>query len=125
MKEFKDDHDAIRAVIQDYFEGVSGANTAPLERAWESSAGHWKGIETDVAGYETVKVEPIFDSIERWAKGPTKDASGEVLSLEVIDGQIAIVKFDFQLGNDRYLDILSLYKLNGEWKLINKMFVSR
>lgn len=124
MDTFNVDHEEIRRVVYDYFVGVSEADTARLERAWEASAGHWKGIETDTNGNETVRVEPTFDSIERWAKGPKKSASGDIQSLEVIDRRLAIVKFDFQLGDDRYLDVLTLYKLNGEWKLINKMFVS-
>ncbi|MDP5306789.1 nuclear transport factor 2 family protein [Paracoccus spongiarum] len=120
-----DDHQAIRLVIQDYFEGVSSADRAPLDRAWDAGSGHWKGVVTDPGRVETVKVEPIADSIRRWAAGTPGTSTGRIVALEVIDGQLAIVKFELQLGDERFLDVLSLYKVNGTWKLVNKVFVRR
>ena len=43
----------------------------------------------------------------------------------MIDGKLAIVKFDLKLGEARFLNVPSLYKLNGERHVVNKMFVLR
>ena len=125
MSRMTEDEREIREVVQMYFEGVSRCDATILSEAWDAEVAHWKGIEHDESRLQFVRVEPVTESIVRWSQGTPVESKGEIVSVDVIDGQLAIVKFDFHLGDQNYLDVLTLYKLNDSWKLINKVFVSR
>ena len=40
----------------------------------------------------------VYDARTRCARGTTTEASGVVESIDVIDGKLAVVKFDLKLG---------------------------
>ncbi len=115
--------DLIHQAVNNYYVGVSTGNVEMLMQAFDTSAGHLKGVQIDGNGKELVAVEPISGSIERWSKRPYQTGSGNLLSTEIIEGKMATVKFAFTLDDNHFLDLLTLYKVNGEWKIVNKMFV--
>lgn len=125
MVQLKNEQIAIQSAIDHYYQGVISADTSLLTKAFDVESGHWKGISVNVNQKECVKVETISESIDRWRKGSYSNTSGEVVSTEIIDNKLAIVKFLFVLDDKEYLDVLSLFKLNGSWKIINKIFVER
>ena len=125
MQEFYSASQAIAAVVEKYFRGVTTVNMQLLEEAMDAEATHLKSVITGADGVEKINTESGADAMQRWAKGSAKQAKGEIIALDVLDDRIAIVKFDFRLGEKRFLDILQLVKMNGVWKIVNKMFVLR
>jgi hypothetical protein len=66
--------------------------------------------------------QPIDEVIERWVSKEPAAREGEILSIDVTDGEIARVVFDY---NGDYIDFLTLAKVRGQWKIIDKVFVTR
>ena len=111
----QDDIDAVRAAVFDYFEGINEVSRERLDRAFDPSAS-LKSVTDD----GTIRVEPIADAIRRWMAADPKSRAGTILSIEVHAGQVARVVFDF---DGSYLDYLTLLKLEGQWKIVDKVFV--
>ena len=118
------DEARIREVVDLYFNGVVNADRALLERAWDRNA-HMKHVKADRDGIEAVHVVPIDVAFEWWTRVKAKTSLGKVLSVDIVDGKMAFVKFEFHYNKLDYIDYLSLYKVNGEWKIVNKTFVRR
>ncbi len=49
----------------------------------------------------------------------------DVLSLDVLDGALAMAKLDISRSGGSYVDYLALQKIAGEWRIVNKTFVVR
>lgn len=110
-----DDFSAIRATVFDYFEGINEVSLVRLERAFDESAA-LKSVDKDGG----LAVEPIADAMDRWMQGEPAQRSGKILSIELADGPIARVVFDY---DGAYVDFLTLAKLKGQWKIIDKVFI--
>ena len=111
------DFAAIRAVVFDYFDGINEVSRERLERAFDPGA-ELKNVGAD----GTIVAQPIDEVIERWMAKQPAARDGEILSIDVTDGEIARVVFDY---NGDYIDFLTLAKVKGEWKIIDKVFVTR
>ena len=106
---------AIRTAVFDYFEGINTADRARLERAFDPSAA-LKSVDPSGA----IAVEPIADAIARWSRGEAARRRGVILSIDIADGEIARVVFDF---DGAYTDFLTLANVGGRWKIIDKVFI--
>jgi len=110
-----DDLSAIRDTVFDYFDGINTVDRERLERAFDASAA-LKSV--DESG--SLVVEPIADVKERWMRAEVAERSGEILSVDMAGGQVARVVFDF---DGAYVDFLTLAKLGGQWRIIDKVFI--
>jgi len=111
------DYVAIRAAVFDYFDGINEVNRERLERAFHPSA------ELKSVGEDGLLVtQPIDEVIERWMTREPAEREGEILAVDVTDGEIARVVFDY---DGAYLDFLTLARVAGAWKIIDKVFVTR
>lgn len=119
-----DDETAIRKVVDQYFRGVVNADRNLLEKAWDVDSAHMKHLKmlTEPA---KVNVVPISLAINWWTRVKAKTSASEVLYLDIVDGEMAFVKFKFDYNNLHYTDYLTLYKIDDAWKLVNKSFVRR
>jgi protease I len=111
------DSAAIRAAVFDYFEGINEVDEVRLRRAFAAHANL-----KSVSASGQLNVEPIEAAIGRWLAAAPQARSGAILSLDVADGGVARVVFDF---DGRYTDYLTLMRLAGEWRIIDKVFVAR
>lgn len=118
------DYAAIHAIIDLYFEGAKTATAAPFEKAWDLEHGRMVYVKQQ-DGAETLQSVPIKDAIKSWTSKPAEESWGKVLSIEVTDGRMAAVMVEMLYRGNIYVDLLSLYKINGDWKIVNKQFVRR
>lgn len=110
------DMTAIHTTVFDYFEGLNNQDEQRLERAFDPSA-QLKSPSDD----GTVRVEPISAAIARWLRGDNKQSRvGNITAVDITDGRIARVVFDF---DGVYTDFLILMKLDGQWKIVDKVFI--
>ena len=117
-----DEHAAVHAAVDGYLDGVAKADAALLERVWDLDQGRMVFVRAR-DGNETVVDVPIRDAIQRWTSRTPDPSSGRVLSINIIDGRMALAQVDMVYGPHHYVDLLSLYKVNGAWKIVNKTFV--
>lgn len=113
------DEDAIRATVENYFAGMMQGRAELLTEAFHSDA---RLIGVGQEG------EALVLPVDRWAQGwegrSPRDLSTHrnvILSVD-IHGDAAMVKTDLVWPNVRYIDYLSLLKLDGEWKIVNKIW---
>lgn len=117
------EHDAVRAVVVDYLEGMCWGDEAKLRRAFHPGAlqvGHFA---------ETYEFFPLEEFIA-WLKGEETEAEGspivaELLSIEVT-GTVAVAKLtDTCFGTD-FTDYLIMVKdrpdASGRWQIVTKAY---
>jgi len=112
--------DEIQAVVQSYFEGIYNGDDAQLKEVFHSEAllfGDIKGI-------------PYFKTVTEYIDGvkirKSPEDLGEEFKMEISSieklGNNALVKAQLPMLGYNYFDFLSLAKINGEWKIVNKLF---
>jgi hypothetical protein len=118
------DEEAIRTAVFDYFHGQGEANLERMQRAFDTEHAVMFGVTPREGGGESVAVSPDMNEVlTRWASNtnpPGGARDGEILDLHITDGRIATVMFR---STDRFYDALTLVKLDGQWRIISKVFV--
>ncbi len=120
----------VHEAVQNYYQGYLHNEAAPLAKAFDLENGHLKALQKDSASArQFVRVYPMQQVAERWvSKKPFSDAQKaqshlKILSTDILQEQLAVVKVELKAGEKVYIDYLSLYQVNGEWKIVNKVFV--
>lgn len=114
--------DAVAAAVFDYFDGQTERSAEKLNRAFAADTAAMVFTRTNDDGEMELTSMPLSDILPNWAKGEpgTEPRTGKILSMDVVDDRMATVIFD---SDGRFLDALTLLKVNGEWKIVAKVFV--
>ncbi len=117
-----DDSDQIKAAVMDYFEGQGEASRERLDRAFETNVADMLTIAKNDNGEDYIREWDMADVVVRWSEGEpvTEPRVGRIMNMQIIDGRLASVTFD---SNGMFYDLLTLAKVNGQWKIINKAFI--
>ena len=111
------DDQAVREVIHLYFRGVDEHDQEALARAFHSEA----QLEASLGRYW----ERSFSEWRSFADRPVSPTADQrtntILSID-IEGSAAVVKTELVWPEVRYVDYLSLLKIDGEWKIVNKIW---
>lgn len=109
----------IAAAAEDYVLGVADNDFERLARAFDVPKAQMKLVGGE-DGEETVYSIPVQDVWEKiWSRLPKNpDASFELIDLFVYGKKMATVKLQV---NEMFFDHLSLYKVNGAWKIYDKI----
>ena len=113
-----DDEQAVREVAQLYLDGLLLSDTAMLRRAF------WTGAQFQGVPGRMLEVIPV----ERWIESrankrlePREDHVHRVLSVDV-SGDAASAKVELVWPSTRFVDYLSLLRMDGEWRIVNKIW---
>lgn len=116
------DEAAIRATINNYFEGIKERDKSKLAKAFLDSDAHMKFVRTR-GGKQSVSVADYNQTLKRLSSGrKNPDLKGKILSIDIYNPIAAFAVFDF---DNRYIDGFQLVKVNGNWRIINKTFVDK
>jgi hypothetical protein len=127
----KEDIDGVKSAIQNYYDGYIYRDITKLNMAFDTIHGTMKvPIEENgkVIGFQNryfKEVVPKWGNRKPMAKEMLDNCALEVLSIDLTDNQIAIAKIRMKVDTITYIDILSLHKIKGQWKITNKMYVVR
>ncbi|MEM8770965.1 MAG: nuclear transport factor 2 family protein [Pseudomonadota bacterium] len=123
-KEAHPEYAAIEAAVFDYFHGQGEASAERLNRAFAAEHATMVGVVKNDAGEEMIRSWKDMDTVlSNWAANdnpPGTERSGEIMHMHVQDGRLAVVVFR---SADRFYDALTLAKIDGDWKIIQKAFV--
>lgn len=120
---FGSEHDAIRAVVLDYLEGMIWGDEERLRRAFHPDAlqvGHFG---------ETYEFFPLREFID-WVKNEKTQPAGspyiaELISIEVT-GTVAIAKVTDSCFDTQFTDYLVMVKdrpdASGRWQIVTKAY---
>jgi hypothetical protein len=114
-----DDYDAICRVVRLCLDGESTGSVDKLREAFHEDARLFGALAGE--RYD----EPIEALFEMAASAPadTGNYRARILSVhQTADAALAIVAEEGYWGTVSFIDYLSLGRINGTWKIVNKLF---
>jgi hypothetical protein len=112
---------AVRAAINQYFKGHSTARSDEMSAAFLPTA-HIEGIRSGVFTSWTAA-----EYSGRFSGQPAADEAARTRTIDDIDvsGTAAMAKATLVHGATTFTDYFVLLKVNGTWKIANKVYSSR
>jgi hypothetical protein len=111
------EYDAITQVIQLYIDGARSGRSDDMKPAFHEDAtiyGH------DGPGLFAGPIQKLFDWDDE--NGPATDLQAQITSIDLVE-TIATVRLELDNWTGiRFSDMFTLLKIDGEWKIINKVF---
>lgn len=112
----------IGAVIDKYFRGLFEGDTAKLAEVFAEDS----ILYGDIDGEPFLKKRQEF--LDLVDGRPSLESQGDtfrmkVLSLEVL-GPVAFARLSAPMMDKSYVDLISLYRFEDGWKIVNKLFVN-
>jgi hypothetical protein len=115
------EEEAVRQVVQTYLHGLKFNDVESLKKAFWPDAKLFFVKRDGQLGQLTQS-----QWYEGFAGSAGKEEKGElrITAVDITDNA-ASVKVEEDYPNSVYVDYISLLKLNGEWKIVNKIYTSR
>ncbi len=111
------EHDAIAKVVQHYIDGAKSGRGDDMKPAFHKDATIFGYVGTDLfAG----PIQQLF----AWndGNGPATGLKARIAKIDLID-TVATVRLELDnWTGSRFTDLFTLLKVDGEWKIMNKVF---
>jgi len=119
------EYQAVVETAYNYFNGAANGDQKLLAKAFDLEFGHVKMITVSKeTGKEIIRTVPLKE-FSGYFKKATKDKwAANILSVDIVDDKMAMVKLDFDTPKTHYTDYLVMYKRENEWRIINKTFIA-
>jgi hypothetical protein len=113
------DEDAVRSVVEAYFEGMMKASPETLGQAFHPSA-RLIGMGPN----DMLRIIPFKEWADSWEGRDPLGPEGYVNKIVAIDihGTAASVKTELTWPDVKYVDYLSLVNMADGWKIVNKIW---
>ncbi len=109
--------DAIAKTVQHYIDGAKSGSGDDMKPAFHKDATIFGYAGTDLFGGP---IQQLFDWSDE--NGPAAELRAEIANIDLVD-TVATVRLELDnLSGHRYTDLLSLLKIDGEWKIMSKIF---
>lgn len=102
-----------------YLEGGTNGDTTRLIAAFHPSAS-MKFVDNKTGEFKDIPIATYLDGARKSA-GKKSDRKTKILSYD-IDGTAAQAKVEIDFGTGMFHDYFNLLKINGEWKIVSKIF---
>lgn len=120
------EYQAVVETAYNYFNGAANGDQKLLSQAFDLEFGHVKMITIDKdTGKETIRSVPLKEFSGYFKKATTDTWQANILSVDIVDDKMAMVKLDFDTPKTHYIDYLVMYKRENNWRIINKTFVAK
>jgi hypothetical protein len=108
--------EGIKSTISDYTVGFTKGDTASLGRAFASNA-LLRNLNTSTG---KISDTPLRKFISGMPAGGAK-ATGNLINYSYA-GTSAVATVEFKFDDFKYIDLLSLMKINDDWKIVCRVF---
>ncbi len=111
------EHDVIANVVQQYIDGAKSGRGDDMRPAFHKDATIFGYFGADLlAG----PIQQLFDWNDE--NGPATELQAKIASIDLID-TVATVRLELvDWTGHRFTDLFTLLKIDGEWKITNKVF---
>jgi len=111
------EYDAIAKTVQPYIDGAKSGRGDDMKPAFHKDATIFGYVGADLfAG----PIQQLFDWNNQ--NGPVTGLQARIASIDIID-TIATVRLELDnWTGHRFTDLFTLLKVDGEWKIMNKVF---
>ena len=123
--QFSHDEAAIREVVSEYVIGWRTGDAERLAKIFEPDHGHiiWRSSNDEG---ETIQSMTLGNALQNRRANEGYGQPYTIEHLDIVDGVLAVVRFNvLRPGKGSYVDYFTLYKRNGEWKIVTKAFAYR
>ncbi len=111
------EYDVIADVVQHYIDGAKSGKGNDMKPAFHGDATIFGYAGADLfAG----PIQRLFDWVDE--NDPATGLQARIVSIDVVDSVATVrLELDNWIGS-RYTDMFTLLKVDGEWKIMNKVF---
>ncbi len=111
------EYDAIAKIVQQYIDGARAGRGDDMKPVFHTGATIFGYVGSDLfAG----PIQQLFDWNDE--NGPAAELHARIASIDLIGTVAAVrVELDNWTGH-RFTDLFTLLKVDGEWKIMNKVF---
>ncbi len=111
------EHDVIAKVVQRYIDGAKSGRGDDMKRAFHKDATIFGYVGDDLfAG----PIQNLFAWNDE--NGPATELQARIASIDLVD-TVATVRLELaNWTGSRFTDMFTLLKVDGEWKIMNKVF---
>ena len=111
------EYDAIAKVVQHYIKGAKSGSGDTMKQAFHGAATIFGYARPDfMAG----PIQQLFDWNEE--NGPAANIQAQITSIDLAD-TVETVRLEIDnWAGDRYKDLFTMLKVDGQWKIMNKVF---
>ena len=111
------EYDAIAKTVQIYIDGGKSGKGADMKAAFHPEATIFGYVGAELfAG----PIQHLFDWNDQ--NGPATELQGRITSIDLA-GTVATVRLELDnWTGHRFTDFFTMLKVNGEWKIMNKVF---
>ncbi len=117
-----EDEAMIRATVERYFQGMMEGSAATLRSAFDPGA-VLIGTAEDGAALQRIPFAPWADSWDGRILQNSDRYRNRITHVD-ITGDAAVVRTELVWPGVHYVDYLSLLKVNGEWRIVNKIWTT-
>ncbi len=111
------EYDAIAKILQHYIDGAKSGSGDNMKAAFHDEATFFGNVGADVFGGP---IQQLFDWNDE--NGPASELHARIASIDLI-GTVAAVRVELNnWTGHRFTDLFTLLKVDGEWKIMNKVF---
>ncbi len=111
------EYDAIAKIVQRYIDGAKSGKGEDMKPVFHKDATVFGYVGTDLfAG----PIQQLFDWNDE--NGPATELQARIASIDLVD-TVATVRLELDnWTGSRFTDLFTLLKVDGEWKIMNKVF---
>ncbi len=112
------DYQLVEQTLNYYMEGGSNRDFNTLKKAFHETA-TMKYITDE--GYKEVNALEFFSGMKTGSRIDRKNRIAEI----TISGHAANARLELEYPDFTFVDMMNLLKIDGEWKIVNKIFYKR
>jgi len=121
-----DEYQAVVDTAYRYFNGAANGDQELLANAFDMDFGHIKMIKTNKDDkQETIHTLTLKEFSKFFKEATSETWQADIISVDIVDNKMAMVKLDFNTPKTHYIDYLVMYKRNGNWLIVNKTFTAK
>ena len=110
---------AVRETLMNYLDGGVNGDTVRLNKAFHPSAS-MKYVDYKTGEYKDVPIKDFLNRLKANA-GKKNDRKTRIIYTN-ISGTAAQARLEIDGGTFYFHDFMNLLKINGEWKIVSKIF---
>ncbi len=111
------EHDAIANTVQHYIDGAKSGKGDDMKPAFHSDATIFGYAGADLFAGPIQKLFAWNDE-----NGPAPEVNARIASIDLV-GTVATVRLELEnWTGSRYTDLFTMLKVDGQWKIMNKVF---
>lgn len=116
MSQTKSDEEGVKECLENYMSGTGDR----VEKAFHPTA-FMKYVDYKTGEFKDVPIAEFINRIKSNPNAGKSDRKIEIVSMN-IEGNAAQAKIRIESGNVIMNDYMNLLKINGEWKIVSKIF---